>query len=613
MRKILTILILTIFILGCNQQIGGTSDNVKSVKSNNYFTVYPYQTFIDEKTGETGLFIDGENWYTLIDLKGFEDENMPFSYGTQFLLQEDSEGNIISAFGDKIPSAKDSDSCLNQYVSTEEYKEYLKTKLNSEITSEIKKEINGKTILLTTTKTPFGESISLKYAPYYDGYCMDFHFTVKNMEKVSKIIDSIKFVEGSFSGVKINKLIYTPTTRTKLSVPDDWNYYLNEKKADSISSVEFWPGQGNSFKFFVSILNAKDNGVNSVSDLKEKVQDSMNIASESTVVPLTLKELKNKNNIVYYYSGVDKNYDSSNPDDFPNMVQGDVLINGVILYFTILYRDENKNIAEQGLNIIANAKVLDLLNPISDVVEQAEEKKNSQTDEQEEKVGTFLKNTGETGIYMTNHKWYVLIDLKGFNDSPLEDSFVKDGAIFDKFKDYKSAYLYVFFIPKPLDLDSYLDYTGRSNISEIKKNQTVDGKTYCLYQKNLQMKHFYYFIFKENFAFEFHFTLNSDKLDIFEITNIIDSIKFVDEDPNSFISQTIENQPIKQEEGTYDFNVKPPTGFSQACSKFCTTYLSEFTIKTSHNSVKELYFCHCINENGQEAMKSSFFPDFGQT
>ncbi len=77
------------------------------------FVTSAHETFVQKESGETGLHIDGENWYVLIDLKGFEDVKKEFVSPYQFLFQGNDEGVTLSAFAEKIEGIKDSASCLN--------------------------------------------------------------------------------------------------------------------------------------------------------------------------------------------------------------------------------------------------------------------------------------------------------------------------------------------------------------------------------------------------------------------------------------------------------------------------------------------------------------------
>ena len=75
------------------------------------FTVYSHETFVKDDTGETGLHIDGENWYALIDLSGFTDDKAVFTRPSQFLFDKSKEGIIVTIFAEKAAGVTDAKPC----------------------------------------------------------------------------------------------------------------------------------------------------------------------------------------------------------------------------------------------------------------------------------------------------------------------------------------------------------------------------------------------------------------------------------------------------------------------------------------------------------------------
>ena len=82
----------------------------QSVKVYGPFATYSHETFTKNDTGETGLYIDGENWYALINLKGFEDEDIVFSGPTEFFFKR-KDKMIASAFAEEMKNVSHQPSC----------------------------------------------------------------------------------------------------------------------------------------------------------------------------------------------------------------------------------------------------------------------------------------------------------------------------------------------------------------------------------------------------------------------------------------------------------------------------------------------------------------------
>lgn len=165
-----------------------------------------------EKTDKTVLYIDGEDWKTLVSLEGFKYETGlegPYTkVPSRFLIQKrDSDLMEISIFAEKIKKASDSEACMLYYLPTvKEARDMSEAMFEVMDTtgsvSEVEKENN---FILTyevdlNLSEEQGVYKTLNHYRYYDSYCFDFHISQTgfqgNMTKFYDIINSIEFVEG---------------------------------------------------------------------------------------------------------------------------------------------------------------------------------------------------------------------------------------------------------------------------------------------------------------------------------------------------------------------------------------------------------------------------------
>lgn len=334
MKKILifAILVFLFFVWGCTP---------KYAKVNGPFASYSHETFIKNDTGETGLYIDGEDWYALIKLDGFKDTDIKFSSPTQFLFQN-KDGIIISCFAEKLTNVSDDKSCLDKVASTKD-----------------QKEINGRRVAMRDN----GFNKSLYYAPYYKGYCFDFHFSLqaKDEETVFNIIDSIKFIDGKFSNARIKKYLYTYDKRIEFNVPDDWRISFDEKLVPKATTIKFLPVKGNSFEMLITPYGKIFGEPVSTLTVKQNALKHFEQLAQNTVDKPIFQELKNdKVNVFYYPDLEDKNYKQNVSTEFPFLCRGQAEIEGSAFYFSILYREKGGADFVDGINAIKNLKIFDL-------------------------------------------------------------------------------------------------------------------------------------------------------------------------------------------------------------------------------------------------------------
>jgi len=357
-RYVSIFFLISIVLLTSCANLGGKTEGV--------FTIYPRDTFIKNSTGETGLAIEGEDWYSLIDLTGFEDMDVKFTSPDEFLMESDKDGYIASVFASKIPGVVDSETCLKCFLGR--LAQMQKT-LGSKF--EVKmgvREIDGKKIVVQDTsyfhrgKT----SRSINYYPYKNGYCFDYHLTVPTTEeglaRGIDIVKSIKFEEGICQDSKTRRYFYIWLKRLRLSYPSDWKCSLQKASMfpRKLSTIIFQPPSGYDFALMVSPVNGFRMSKVTDEDVKKDALEAAEKWNNRVSVKPDIREQTTETTKIYYYDAEDQYYNQEDPHDFPYVRQGFAYIHGAELYFTLFYRDKSSSIPVDGLSVIGDARLIDL-------------------------------------------------------------------------------------------------------------------------------------------------------------------------------------------------------------------------------------------------------------
>ncbi len=162
---------------------------------------------IDKST----LYIQGEDWVTLIDLSGFSYESGldgPYTdFSSRFLIQKSASNMTISIFAEKVEGVDDSASCLRYYLPTiqesrDKSELILSTMGTDFIVSDVEQENNFILTWVADINFPSlkGKIKQFNHYRYYDGYCFDFHISQTGYQDDDgpfyDIINSIQFEEG---------------------------------------------------------------------------------------------------------------------------------------------------------------------------------------------------------------------------------------------------------------------------------------------------------------------------------------------------------------------------------------------------------------------------------
>jgi len=356
-QALAVLFILIVAILSGCAHTGAIGDDV--------IITYPRDMFVREDTGETGLLIAGEEWHVLINIPGFIDREGKLTSPNQFFVKTDPEGIIISAFAEQIKGAMDSEACATYYQSR--FMQMDKNMGGLLQTKTETKSIGEKKVLVRDMIMRERKARSLYYIPYLKGYCFDFHLTVpateKGIEKGLQIIDSIKLVQGPPVNAKIKKYFYIGTKRLQITMPGTWTSSVKTAKTGdkTLSTITFIQRSDHETNLKVSPIAGFGGIKGSPQKTREGVMKMMAQKEKVAREKPTIKELKIGAMELYYYDIADKNHNPKDPKDYPYARQGFASLGDEVLYFTILHHDNTRAKAQEGMEIISTAKVLDLL------------------------------------------------------------------------------------------------------------------------------------------------------------------------------------------------------------------------------------------------------------
>ncbi len=328
-RAILFAIVICIFISGCS---------LKKVGPAQPLMVYERTTFVNKATGETGLYVEGEDWHALIDLAGFEDLETMLTAPSQFLIRQNKD-MIVSIFAEKAGQTADPEMCVKAPGKDME-------------------KLNGKAVRIMTTSM----RKSLHYWPFHNGYCFDFHFSMSpnkaSLDKTAKILDSIRFINKRPENVRLRRMYYFYGKRVRMETPDTWQHSFKRANGpNDVPAIHFEPKIGNDFSINATIYAGTSNAAVRDEKARKAAERAMVQAAKRAVTGPVLKKIQNKNAIVYYFDATDKEYKPGEVGNFPYLRQGYASLDDSVVYFSIFFNESAKGAAKQGLEAIADSKI----------------------------------------------------------------------------------------------------------------------------------------------------------------------------------------------------------------------------------------------------------------
>jgi hypothetical protein len=316
------------------------------------FEHHSHETFIRAGTGETGLYIEGEPWCALIDLHGFRNSGMSVESSNEFLVRRNSKGIFVSVFAEKIDTVTSDESCQRSIYRRLFHQKAAEPRLRT---------IGGRKVLFNT----YEGWKQIDYCPYYNGYCFDFQFSMK--ENVSEkalqgILQSIVFVDDLSSKGKIQKIFYLYNRQLQLGMANTWKYTMKEGFPNT-PTIVFSTADGNAFSLHISpYAGFEKNSEVTRDEVVKLLRDKMARWQERNAeVPVVIEIINDRKELYLTYFDVkDMYYHQGDYEEFPFLRQGYVMMGNVVFSFRLYYRDEGRDDAEKGINALEHMKLLDI-------------------------------------------------------------------------------------------------------------------------------------------------------------------------------------------------------------------------------------------------------------
>jgi hypothetical protein len=353
MRKTVVFALLAFFFVsGCSGQKGYLEGP---------FGNYTHETFVREGTGETGLYIEGEPWCALIDLRGFHDAGMPMESPSEFLVRKNNRGIFLRISAMKIDKTTDEDTCRNSIYRRLFHRNasdaYLKT-------------VGSRRVMVNT----FEGIKMMGYCPFYMGYCFDFQFSMDagiSEKTLAGILQSIIFVDDPALKSKLGKIFYIYDSKAQMGMPDTWTY---EYKAGihNNPSIVFKPSEGDAFSLYLSPYAGFEKRTSITRDEMQTLFDRRMAkwqdrnGDETPVI-----ELFNDQAGLYlsYLDVKDRYFHPGDEGEYPYQRHGFMVQGKTAFFFKFFYKDEGRDEVEKGISALEHMKILDIhADPIIDIV-----------------------------------------------------------------------------------------------------------------------------------------------------------------------------------------------------------------------------------------------------
>lgn len=342
MRKALSavLLVLISFVSGCAGPNGFLAPSSEPDRSHRVFT--------KQGSGETVLYLSGEDWYGLINLEGFTDIDLGLDSIDQFLWRGGPRNVNIKIFAEETSSCKDSNSCLKRFHEQMPYRRTTPVEM---------KEIHGKKVMIHSSN---GRKY-VDYCPYYKGYSFNFRFSMKegmDERAIAGILDSIAFIDSGSVKVQLAKIFNVYDKKIQIGVPDTWKPHY-KMELFGIPAIVFTPQEGDGFNVYLSPYWGVKRSSVSEDEVVNLARKKMARWADRSSTELSLQVIREKNVTMAYFDATDSHYHQEDSGEYPFLKQGCVMLDGYVFSFTILYRESGRADAQTGIDAIAHAKILD--------------------------------------------------------------------------------------------------------------------------------------------------------------------------------------------------------------------------------------------------------------
>jgi len=367
-RMVLTLFIGAVLTIASQPTLTSEVDSPRSREAS--FQVFPNQVFTTSKSGQIGLYIEGQNWHLLIDMPGFEGKAgalnraeffMPDHF---FFLSNPASGTTASILAEKVPGIDHEESCRKWH---EPYTKKARDGTvrfvgdRGTVGEVVEIERNGRRLqIFDSEDRKFGPSKAIFWFPSYRGYCFDIHFNVTSLaaeSEVLRIMDSLTYVPGKPAGVDIGRVFgFSGRTLMRLSVPIDWRYHYRAGPPAQVGGVELLPSPEAIPSFLVFPLGTR---MPSVRDrpLSDLVDESRRSIERERKLVSPVREVCSKGTCVYFFDVTLSRSEPRGPNSPDYHRQGWAEFGGMVMGLSLLYRDDSKGVAEQITEALSRAQV----------------------------------------------------------------------------------------------------------------------------------------------------------------------------------------------------------------------------------------------------------------
>lgn len=349
----------------------GIEESAAADASPQLLTVYPNQVFSTGKPGQLGLYIESEDWHVLVDMPGFEHQEVLFTAPSQFFfMRNKASETTASVFAERIDDADNSESCRRKYApTTQEARDRMANLLRDKGTvSEVSEiEAHGNTLQMFEFTIPeFGPQKeiyrrkAIHWFSYYRGFCFHVHFDVSNAaaeQEVLKIVGSLAYVPQKPRKVDVDRLFYFDRLRIRLSIPIDWQYAYRRPPPGPLGGIELLPAWNQDFSFLVIPIGRIQPTASTPKDVAKRSRARLaSIGAEVSV----LNEACNGDTCLYSFDHSDPQCDKPSTLCFPYWRRIFATIGDQFLGLSAGYQGTAKGAADHIADALSRVKVLDL-------------------------------------------------------------------------------------------------------------------------------------------------------------------------------------------------------------------------------------------------------------
>jgi hypothetical protein len=283
-------------------------------------------------------------------------EITPDGNNCRFLAEDLRRGFAISGYLEKHPELGTPKQCRDFYWAKAQQSPFKKDDISLSDLGEM-------AIVEYLVKEYEGVEINQKHVNAYltrDNFWIDIHLSKVDFKKrdqrlFDSVLRKIKIIEKKQDHkIKANYRIAGHGI-FKLEFPGTWLNQMHQESDDLPVQITLTPPSPKRSKVLITAFwdNRKNDSPSTPLDIRKMVeeggQEALPQAVEDT---LAIKKLKGRGGIGYCYNLTDK---APKPDEYKYLTQGIYKLKTLLMSFTILTNEENSEVAEAALDMIAGS------------------------------------------------------------------------------------------------------------------------------------------------------------------------------------------------------------------------------------------------------------------